>query len=775
MAEVQKTVKSFNGTVVGNPTIDFDTGVANNFSTGNYLTIPSSLGEIGNTFYYHIKTGSTPSSTIRLYTLEGFDAILMNSSNQVLLYSWSSQEFSTLATATNNTEYWIKVVTEVGQRKYYIALDGETYIGPMTITDTTYGPQPSGTFWFGNGANAEFWNGDIYINDCYVTDSNDIEIWRGVKTETYYGQTEKCYKNWPYLFGARGTGYWDSVITKNNITAGEDITLNMEVYNGLSNTQTPHTSTADIMNFSSTVLPWKFDYNRLLSTSKYCLMPTGMDYYGYETDEKELNVTVVGSPSINTSTFVASGFSTGNYLTVPSSLSTVGNTFYYHFKTGSTPSSTIRVYTLEAFDALLETSSRGLLVYSWSAQQITTLMTVSNNTEYWLRVKTSTGQRSYAISTDGTTYGAETVITDTTYGPQPSGTFYWGCYENSEFWNGSIYLNDCYVEDSNNVEIWRGTKYILGTLPGCTYNYIDDGAATTLNCFVVNGDESLVLTPNVSYFGHPKIGTVSIDVHSVYQYNDGTWQASAYLTGGKQYYIKAIGGGGGSSTWDGGAGAYWEGLYTPATTVSVNIGTGGAGVGAAAYSRRHNGGKGGNTYMTGTDVSIICEGGQGAIGLREGDETGNSSTYTYAPTINITNGTYNTIKASTHYRPRRVSWDDDTVTGYGAGGQAAGGTKLPGHAGVEGFLEYYEAYSIVILTTPVDLNPTIEWFDEDPELNPSATPVQIGGAYILPEDGTTIYLKVSKEGYQSYYNNYTNVGQNTSEVVTLEEEEEPQP
>lgn len=167
-----------------------------------------------------------------------------------------------------------------------------------------------------------------------------------------------------------------------------------------------------------------------------------------------INCTVVGSPFFYKG--AVTSFSRGNYLTASSSLCEIGNTFYYHFRTGATPSSVIRLYTLETFDALLENSStRNLLVYSWSTQQFTTLMTVSNNTEYWLRVRTSAGQRSYAISTDGTTYGAETVITDTTYGPQPSGTFYWGCNSNNEFWNGYIYLEDCFITNSNGIEIWR--------------------------------------------------------------------------------------------------------------------------------------------------------------------------------------------------------------------------------------------------------------------------------------------------------------------------------
>lgn len=588
----------------------------------------------------------------------------------------------------------------------------------------------------------------------------DIE--KEVDGVTYYGSTFKVHQTLPYMFGARGVGYYDSVISKVP-TANEDILLTMKAYDGLTETYTAGIDTAGKLDFTGTILPWKWDYNSGLDVSKYCLMPSGLTYENIKTpDVLGRNFTVVGSPTINDNTGVASGFSTGNYLTIPNSLGAIGNTFYYHFKTGSTPSSTIRLYTLEAFDALLETSSRELLVYSWSAQQFTTLITASNNTEYWLRVRTSAGQRSYAISTDGSTYGAETVITDTTYGPQPSRIFYLGCYTNNEFWNGSIYLKDCYIINSNDVEIWRGYVPASYSLPGCTYNFADDGSATTLNAFAVQGDKSIVLTPDVEYYGNRYLGTVNIPQHNVYQYNNGTWQNAPHLIGGHTYYFKMIGGGGGSSTWEGGAGAYWEGYYTPAQTVAVTLSQGGGGSGAGAYSRRHNGVKGGTTSLVGEGVSIVCEGGQGAIGLRNGDETGNSSTYTYAPTITITNGTYETIKASTHYRPRRISWNDDTVTGYGAGGQAASGTKAPGHDGLAGYLEYYQVGTITINPTPADA--LVEMSLDGIKYTTTSS--------LIAKVGEAVYYRVSKEGYIP---KDTSVLVEGNETINVELMEEPQP
>lgn len=145
--------------------------------------------------------------------------------------------------------------------------------------------------------------------------------------------------------------------------------------------------------------------------------------------------------------------------------------------------------------------------------------------------------------------------------------------------------------------------------------------------------------------------------------------------------LKVHGGGGGGSTWPGGAGAYFEGdIDVSAGSLSVTVGD--AGAGAGAYSRNNNGQKGGTTAVTWSGGSISCEGGQGAIGLRNGDEDGGASTFSYAPVYMITD-TYNVIKASAHVQ-RQPSWND---WGRGSGGNSAYSTKSAGFSGAPGMVE----------------------------------------------------------------------------------------
>ena len=779
MANIEKEVKSFNGTVVGNPTLDLDTGIVSGFGSNAYLTIPNSLGAIGNIFYYHFKTGSTPSSIVRLYTLEGFDAVLLDSSNKFLMYSWSAKTFYNFpVTATENTEYWVRIKTEAGQRVYGASLDGgETYTDLLTIADTTYGPQPSETFYLGRYSGGEYWNGSLYLNDCYVTDSDGVEIWRGIKTSTYYGSTFKVHQTLPYMFGARGVGYYDSVASKVP-TSNEDILLTMKAYDGLTETYTEGIGTAGKVDFTGTVLPWKWDYNSGLDVSKYCLMPSGLTYENIKTpDVLGRNFTVVGSPAINDSTGVVSGFSASNYLQLPTAFNSGNNSWeiVIKFKTNSF-SSEQKLFqshlSSSRYGACLGIQTDGHFNFFCSSDGSSWLFdlygtyNIAANTDYYVKFGWNTTLYYVDISTDNQNYSRDISFSSSSSIYDILTITNFGIYFNNQnkYVNpflGSIDLSETYI-NINGERWWNPYVSVLYSLPGCTYNFTDDGSAATLNAFAVQGDKNIVLTPDVEYYGNRYLGTVEIPQHSVYQYNNGTWQNAPHLIGGHTYYFKMIGGGGGSSTWDGGAGAYWEGYYTPAQTVAVTLSQGGGGSGAGAYSRRHNGVKGGTTSIVGEGVSIVCEGGQGAIGLRNGDETGNSSTYTYAPTITITNGTYETIKSSTHGRPRRISWNDDTVTGYGAGGQAASGTKAPGNDGLAGYLEYYQVGTITINPTPADA--LVEMSLDGVEYTTTNS--------LIAKVGETVYYRVSKEGYIT---EDTSVLVEGNATINVELIEEPQP
>lgn len=797
MADIEKEVKSFNGTVVGNPTLDLDTGVVSGFSNNNYLQLPTAFNPGSDTWEWIIKAQTTDDFSgdwcvcgatsdqigVRININENrkFQFLI---GNGTWLNTAQSSYYTGSYTVQANTTYWLKCGWTGAEYYFEYSLDGISYTRDITAPISTalssvlsvFGTSLASGVWVS-------WKGSIDLTETYIN-INGVRWWTPIKTGTYYGSTFKVHQTLPYMFGARGVGYYDSVVSKVP-TANEDILLTMKTYDGLTETYTEGIGTAGKVDFTGTILPWKWDYNSGLDVSKYCLMPSGLTYENIDIGYKEPNLLYTDTATVSSDNVISNitrGLYTSQRFTFEKEKSFE---IFCKVKTGSNVSNIREICvaiepTPHIFMRIGGSKWNPVLFVNGSVVQ-GNVGSVATNTVYYVRLKYfpitqvidgvtySAHQAYFETSTDNATWTRQHTFDLSTYfiGSTSTATSYTSILDfgaqnvNQELWNGEIYLADCYVK-IDGVEVWNGLKPKYVSLPGCTYNFTDDGSAATLNAFAVQGDKSIVLTPDVEYYGNRYLGTVEIPQHDVYQYNNGTWQNAPHLIGGNTYYFKMIGGGGGSSTWDGGAGAYWEGYYTPAQTVAVTLSQGGGGSGAGAYSRRHNGVKGGTTSIVGEGVSIVCEGGQGAIGLRNGDETGNSSTYTYAPTITITNGTYETIKASTHSRPRRISWDDDTVTGYGAGGQAASGTKAPGNDGLAGYLEYYQVGTITINPTPADA--LVEMSLDGVEYTTTNS--------LTAKVDETVYYRVSKEGYITQDTSVLVAG---NETINVELMEEPQP
>jgi len=229
------------------------------------------------------------------------------------------------------------------------------------------------------------------------------------------------------------------------------------------------------------------------------------------------DITKVGSPTIS-SDFVASGFSSSNYLTVNKSAS--NSTTIIKFKTPSlTPSSGALHMILEGRPAISQGTNT---IHTWNALagQLVTLFTVENNQVYWVKTVNNSSNVTIYYKKDGESW------TQCYYGhfnSDENEIETLGYTSNQTYFSGEIYLSETKLLDSNENVIWSGINPVTETLAGCTYNFTDDGSATTLNCFAVNGDESVVLTPDNSYGTSRLLGTVSIPAHTVYTYNNGVW------------------------------------------------------------------------------------------------------------------------------------------------------------------------------------------------------------------------------------------------------------
>ena len=152
----------------------------------------------------------------------------------------------------------------------------------------------------------------------------------------------KVIKGFPYQIRVRAPGKWDSLTEQIFSEEGEEVSITTETYDGLKMNYIESYQSADKVDFSNTVLPWKYEYSTYLSTDRYCLMPVGQDYENVGGVQwVPSNFNNVGSVSIDENK-VASGFTSSKYLKLQSVFNPSSNPWEMVFKvkTGSDVTST---------------------------------------------------------------------------------------------------------------------------------------------------------------------------------------------------------------------------------------------------------------------------------------------------------------------------------------------------------------------------------------------------------------------------------------------------
>ena len=227
----------------------------------------------------------------------------------------------------------------------------------------------------------------------------------------------------------------------------------------------------------------------------------------------------------------------------------------------------------------------------------------ANNTTKWLRIYYP-GSSNQTV--DGITYTAyylyflqsDNGISWSTITSRNISSYFLGTSSSTNQFSYAYFGNNnlAFVTDMKETFInnggyreYTGAVEKKQSLPGCTYNFNDNGQSTTLNVFTKDKDQGIILTPDNKYSDERLLGTVDIPEHPVYTYVDNTWIETPVFEQDKLYEVVLVGGGGGGSTWPGGAGAYWHGIITPHEDIPVTITVGSGGSGNSGYSRNNNG------------------------------------------------------------------------------------------------------------------------------------------------------------------------------------------
>ena len=351
------------------------------------------------------------------------------------------------------------------------------------------------------------------------------------------------YKSLYYNVYARADGKWD-YLEPQSFNSSQTVNVIMTTYDGLDMTAGEQLLSALPLDFSDTVLPWKWDYEDSLAINKYCLMPVGTLYK--KLYEEVGTLEMVGD--LLNEDGVVSGFAAVAAGGLSNSYLKVKDTFPSHstweavikIKLSIGDYKTIFSINNSQFTLGLYANGYGnrLMVWGSAADSHQGSSTLTNDTVYWIKVTYDGTDYKIYLSTTGAFAGEEVLdYTSSANAPIAQGSICalgvnLSTNIDMPFTHGKIYADDCYMNIDGN-RWWTGSLDVFYSAEGCLYNYTDDSSPVTLNAFVIDHDKSIVLTPDNSYTNGYLLGTVDIPAHDVYSYSESTstW-TQPVLTGG---------------------------------------------------------------------------------------------------------------------------------------------------------------------------------------------------------------------------------------------------
>lgn len=347
-------------------------------------------------------------------------------------------------------------------------------------------------------------------------------------------KTVSVYKGIESQVRVRAPGKWDSFINHTFNSSSDTLSVTTNNYNGLKKQETTGYNTADILDFSGTVLPWKFEYNSSLSTSRYCLMPVLTDslgniipYQNVVPAQTTYNFDIVGSLAITDPAMVGlcSGFSDSNYIqSKTTNLLKVGTVFSFRIATDSDVQTDQFILKQALFHAMYIRNGN-FTTYNYQTQQDEIITSVSGSRFYYIKITFLSDSKVFSISTDGINYTNYT-INDNVYSTSTRTEYLFiGNKPGDSYFKGSIFLVQTFLQE-NSVTTWEAITVSGGTpenLYGCLVNTEDVDYSRAIDCYVIDNDQRIVLTDDENYNDGYYLGTVVLPYHNVYSYNNGVW------------------------------------------------------------------------------------------------------------------------------------------------------------------------------------------------------------------------------------------------------------
>ena len=191
------------------------------------------------------------------------------------------------------------------------------------------------------------------------------------------------------------------------------------------------------------------------------------DFYDYMMTGYENGIRISGSLTNNNGVF--SGFSTNAFLYIPGVRTSNNAEYVFKITTGSDISTQQAIVHSEHL-LCIEVGGGNIYTWDWTASEAKTILAVSTDTTYWIKVNINNSSVIYSTSTDGTSFTQRVSYTDTNIVVDDNYQFRLGLASQEYIhpFLGSIDIKGCYIKRNNEL-LWDGSQYSV--LPG---RYIDE-------------------------------------------------------------------------------------------------------------------------------------------------------------------------------------------------------------------------------------------------------------------------------------------------------------
>ena len=261
----------------------------------------------------------------------------------------------------------------------------------------------------------------------------------------------KVRKSLPYNINIRANGKYDYATTHTFKMDNEQLSYTMQDYDGLNYTISKPYDDTTILDFSETVLPWKFELNNRLLTSRYCLKPYEENPYELTAFEKDYKyIQKVGNLSDDNGIF--SNFSAENYLKLKEK-------FNHNYPWSATFKVNLNSVDGNSARVLLGYNSSGLFKFAiyqgrvefgvststsdWNIGQVTGNQTLQTNKDYWVKAEFTGSVYNIYLSENGSNYSLEGTINSSSIFTMPDELLIGnGGWSFAEYLTGSLDLNE---------------------------------------------------------------------------------------------------------------------------------------------------------------------------------------------------------------------------------------------------------------------------------------------------------------------------------------------